>query len=347
MASADIIRKAIIALMEGRFASPSHAQAAKQAVKRFDQEGNPLQPQAPKSTFTVQEELDQLQGSIPVGGGTKAARNPGDPATGPGPTIENEGINAFGDDPIEALGLNRAAIEEASENAPKTLAKKKAFKRDKIEGANRQEDKIAAEQRLDKATVNKDFDTGAPRTGLEGDDVSLESLLEDVADKAERAVKRAKTKELDLEGKEFEKGVQRVEDVRHKEITEDPLFPNPQHPRSLTGRAITKEAQKTEINAEVQDIIGRFKELFDVEKLKKANLKNNPTASRIQDAWKTLSTNANGARAGDVNALKKVRAIDEWLHKTANKETTPLANLEGPRREIPANVILQDILEGL
>ena len=132
--------------------------------------------------------------------------------------------------------------------------------------------------------------------------------------------KLRKPTDLDLEGEEFDKGVRRVEDVLAKELTSDPLFPNPQHPRSATSQAIKSEARNTEINAEVQDVVARFKELFNVAKLKKANLKENKVASRLWDAWQKLSNNAAGARAGNEKALAVVRSIDDWLHKTAKKD---------------------------
>ena len=128
-------------------------------------------------------------------------------------------------------------------------------------------------------------------------------------------------------------------------MTDDPLFPNPENPRSATSRAIKKEANLIEVNAEVQDVISRFKQIFDVEKLKGANLKTNKTASRLQDAWKKLSINARGARAGDEKALKFIRDMDKWLHKTAR--TPDPANLEGPMREIPASPLMQMILKDI
>tara|TARA_R100001082_G_scaffold79814_1_gene47103 strand:- start:4671 stop:5954 length:1284 start_codon:yes stop_codon:yes gene_type:complete len=197
---------------------------------------------------------------------------------------------------------------------------------------------------------------------LAGDDMKLDDLMENVAGKAERKVKRQETQELDLEGKRFDEGVDRVEKILVDEVTLDPLFPNPQHPRSATRQAIKGEARNTEINAEVQDVISRFKKrseeqgLFDIEKLKKAPL--NPTSavkkaaaagdrkaiaevekiklnSRLWDGWKKLSNAAAKAREGNKEALAVVRNFDNWLHKTARNPDP--ANLEGPMREVPAN----------
>ena len=200
---------------------------------------------------------------------------------------------------------------------------------------------------------------------LAGDDMKLDDLMEDVAGKAERKVKRQE--KLDLEGKRFDEGVDRVEKILVDEVTLDPLFPNPQHPRSATRQAIKGEVgtRGTEINAEVQDVISRFKKrseeqgLFDIEKLKKAPL--NPTSavkkaaaagdrkaiaevekiklnSRLWDGWKKLSNAAAKARAGDKEALAVVRNFDNWLNKTARSPDP--ANLEGPMREVPANPIM-------
>ena len=178
--------------------------------------------------------------------------------------------------------------------------------------------------------------------------------------------------QLDLEGKQFDEGVERVESVLADELTLDPLFPNPQHPRSATSQAIKSEARNTEINAEVQDVIGRFKKkseeqgLFDIEKLKKAPLNPTPAQkkaaaagdpeaiaaiekiklnSRLWDGWQKLSTNAAGARAGDEKSLAVVRSIDDWLHKTARSPEA--ANLEGPMREVPANPTMQMIAKDI
>lgn len=270
---------------------------------------------------------------------------------GPGPTIENGGVTFFGDDAIDAHGLNREAIEEVTGEAPTDIItgkRKTAIKSPLREDGTPKDaaDLQNSRKILERETINDDFDSGAPRTAFQ-DDAELQSLddfMQDIAGKAERKTKRAATQELDLEGKRFDEGVNRVEDVMVDEVTSDPLFPNPQHPSSATSKAIKDEARKTEINAEVQDVIGRFKQQFDVEKLKGANLKTNKVASRLQDAWKKLSTHAAGARAGHEASLDIVRKIDAWLHKSAGGPAPRVGPLSTQSAEDTMTAIGKDII---
>lgn len=322
----------------------------------------------PSSIEQPLRQTDLLQSTKPtdVGDGTGVMNIPGRirapdksiQRSGDGPTIENQGENFFGDDYIDHLDLDRDYIADMSEEIgdilgfkPKNFPPKGTARGDELSAQLTEAKRNASPEELRKL---EQFDGGPPRTGLAEDTGSLASrsgeetldeLMQRTAVQAEQKIKRKKTDEMDLEGKEFDKGVQRIENVRAKELTDDPLFPNPENPRSATSRAIKKEANLIEVNAEVQDVISRFKQIFDVEKLKGANLKTNKTASRLQDAWKKLSINARGARAGDEKALKFIRDMDKWLHKTAR--TPDPANLEGPMREIPASPLMQMILKDI
>ena len=188
-------------------------------------------------------------------------------------------------------------------------------------------------------------------------------------------------KDPEYGAKQMDEEIDRIEMLMAKDAVDDPLFPNPSHPRSLTSKRIKASGNQVEINEEIQDIVGLFEQrgigtkqtgMFDVKKLKKATLnpspalkaaaKGDPTKkatraaiekiaaikvnSRLWDAWDKLSGLAPLARKGDQKALAEVRAIGDWLIK-AKRSPTPLANLEGPRREITAGGTMTTILNDM
>lgn len=231
--------------------------------------------------------LNKLSNDIPIGGATK----PLPKGTGPGPNVLSEAGGVQADDIFAAPGQGIRMSDEAAAKSRKLVTGE-------------------AEQHV---TSNID-------------EITLDNILDDeiVKSQVQRTRKgRPGTKgplarglrqeeEIDFEGQQFEKGVADVEGIMAKEIADDPLFPNPQHPRSQTRQAITKTAKATEINREVQDVVNRFKSMFDVEKIKKAT-KQGSTESKLRDGWNALSNAAAGARAGNPEALEKVRAINTWL----------------------------------
>ena len=122
---------------------------------------------------------------------------------------------------------------------------------------------------------------------------------------------RSTSDKIDFEGTKREEEIKRIQKIIKEDGDND------------VSDVVSSSVRSAEINAEVQDIITRFKELFDVEKLKKANL-NDPIVSQLWDKWQELSTNARGARRGDAAALHRIRNIDAWLHKGLTKDQLEL-----------------------
>jgi hypothetical protein len=151
-----------------------------------------------------------------------------------------------------------------------------------------------------------------------------------------RNIREARKREdagIDLEGEQYTKDVNDIEQIMVNEITSDPLFPNVRHPKSATMKALSSTAQTRKvdgnINGYIQDVYNRFGikgsmddprnvGLFDINKIKKA-YKQGTTESAIRDKYNELGKAADDARNPNLSdvqrrqALNTIKDIDEWL----------------------------------
>jgi len=111
---------------------------------------------------------------------------------------------------------------------------------------------------------------------------------------------------IDFEGTRFDEEVTRIRGIKER--------------GGNVGNAVTDSVAAGETNAYIQDVVGRFRGMFDVDQLSNAQTQGS-TASRLRDGWKKLSQQAQTARNPNVtpevraNALADIQAIDEWLSK--------------------------------
>jgi hypothetical protein len=146
---------------------------------------------------------------------------------------------------------------------------------------------------------------------------------------------RFKNERIDFEGDKRASEVERIQGEMAQDAIDDPLFPNPKHPRSYTSQRARESVNLESINAEVQDTMTLFKEMFDVKALGAAS-RQGSVASRLRDAWKKLSTNAPLARKGDEAAIKKIRDIRTWMSKQGPAKESSKPRLD-KMRQLKAN----------